>query len=92
LFCKTNGCQMTRKREDHMDVARWEKLLATCCEPAIASSCLHFGQADSTGVVGDGEMSAASALIEMSAEPAVRHRAIARSTLTCFQVIHLRLR
>ena len=27
--------QMTRKREDHMDVARWEKLLATCCEPAI---------------------------------------------------------
>src|SRR6267143_2400546 len=32
--------QMTRKREDHMDVARWEKLLATCCEPAIASSCL----------------------------------------------------
>jgi hypothetical protein len=32
--------QMTRKREDYMDVARWEKLLATCCEPAIASSCL----------------------------------------------------
>ena len=31
---------MTRKREDHMDVARREKLLLTCCEPAIASSCL----------------------------------------------------
>src|SRR5260370_1097654 len=32
--------QMTRKREDNMDVTRWEKLLATCCEPAIARSCL----------------------------------------------------
>src|SRR6266478_1260638 len=32
--------QMTRKREDHMDVARREKLLLTRCEPAIASSCL----------------------------------------------------
>src|SRR5208283_5438013 len=32
--------QMTRKREDHMDVTRWEELLATCCEPAITSSCL----------------------------------------------------
>jgi hypothetical protein len=37
-------------------------------------------------------MSAASALIEMSAEQAVRHRAMGSSTLTCFQVIHLRLR
>src|SRR6266436_6302505 len=32
--------QMTRKCEDNMDVTRWEKLLATCCEPTIASSCL----------------------------------------------------
>jgi hypothetical protein len=61
--------QMTRKREDHMDVARWEKLLATCCEPAIASSCLTLRAVPiSTGVVGNGAMSAASALIEMSAE------------------------
>ena len=60
---------MTRKREDHMDVARWEKLLATCCEPAIASSCLTLRAVPiSTGVVGDGAMSAASALIEMTAE------------------------
>src|SRR6266849_4627963 len=52
-----------------MDVTRWEKLLATCCEPAIASSCLTLrAVAISTGVVGDGAMSAASALIEMSAE------------------------
>jgi hypothetical protein len=32
--------QMTRKREDHMDVTRREKLLAARCEPAVASSCL----------------------------------------------------
>ncbi len=31
---------MTRKRKDNMDVTSWEKLLATRCEPAIASSCL----------------------------------------------------
>src|SRR5260370_12937665 len=61
--------QMTRKREDYMDVARWEKLLATWCEPAIASSCLTLRAVSiSTGIVGDGAMSAASALIEMSAE------------------------
>src|SRR5258708_6044034 len=61
--------QMTRKREDHMDVTRWEKLLATCCEPAIASSCLTLrAVAISARVVGDGAMSAAGAFIEMSAE------------------------
>jgi hypothetical protein len=61
--------QMTREREDYMDVARWEKLLATCSEPAIASSCLTLRAVSiSTGIVGDGAMSAASALIEMSAE------------------------
>jgi hypothetical protein len=61
--------QMTGKREDHMDVARWEKLLATCCEPTIASSCLTLRAVSiSAGIVGDGAMSAASALIEMSAE------------------------
>src|SRR5258708_12789319 len=60
---------MTRKREDHMDVTRWEKLLATCCEPAIASSCLTLRAVPiSARVVGDGAMSAAGAFIEMSAE------------------------
>src|SRR5258707_7022873 len=54
--------QMTRKREDHMDVTRWEKLLATCCEPAIASSCLTLrAVAISARVVGDGAMSGAGA-------------------------------
>src|SRR5438552_9611507 len=61
--------QMTRKREDHMDVTRWEKLLATCCEPTIASSCLTLRAVPiSARVVGDGAMSAAGAFIEMSAE------------------------
>src|SRR5258707_7952931 len=61
--------QMTRQGEDHMDVARWEKLLATCCQPAIASSCLTLRAVSiSTGIVGDGAMSAARALIEISAE------------------------
>ena len=61
--------QMTRKREDHMDVARWEKLLATCCEPAIASSCLTLRAVPiSARVVGDGTMSAAGAFIDMTPE------------------------
>jgi hypothetical protein len=77
--------QMTRKREDHMDVARWEKLLLTCCEPAIASSCLTLRAVPiSTGVVGDGAMSAASALIEMSAE---RGRATPRHGQEHFDVL-----
>src|SRR5258708_17720834 len=55
--------QMTRKREDHMDVARWEKLLATCCEPAIASSCLTLRAVPiSTGVLGDAAMRSRLAL------------------------------
>jgi hypothetical protein len=40
LVLQNQRGQMTRKREDHMDVARREKLLLPCCEPAIASSCL----------------------------------------------------
>src|SRR5712691_399561 len=69
LVLQDQRSQMTRKREDHMDVTRWEKLLATRCEPAIASSCLTLrAVAISTGVVGDGAMSAAGAFIEMSAE------------------------
>src|SRR5260370_39419710 len=60
---------MTRKREDQMDVTRGEKLLATRCEPAIASSCLTLRAVPiAARVVGDGAMSAARAFIEMSAE------------------------
>jgi hypothetical protein len=55
--------------EDHMDVTRWEKLLAPRCEPAIASSCLTLRAVPiSARVVGDGAMSTASAFIDMAAE------------------------
>jgi len=61
--------QMTRKREDHMDVTRREKLLLTRCEPAIASSCLTLRAVPiSARVVGDGAMSAASAFIDVPAK------------------------
>jgi hypothetical protein len=40
LVLQDQRSQMTRKREDNVDVARREKFLATRCEPAIASSCL----------------------------------------------------
>src|SRR5258708_30994667 len=69
LVLQNQRGQMTRKGEDHMDVARREKLLLTCCEPAIASSCLTLRAVPiSTRVVGDGAMSTASAFIEMPAE------------------------
>src|SRR6266849_8845917 len=52
-----------------MDVACREELLATRCEPAVASPCLTLRAVPvAARVVGDGAMSAASALIEMPAE------------------------
>jgi hypothetical protein len=69
LVLQDQWSQPVGQCEDNMDVARREKLLATCCEPAIASSCLTLGAVPiSTRVVGDGAMSAASAFIEMAAE------------------------
>jgi hypothetical protein len=69
LVLQDHRSQRTRKREDHMDVRRGEKLLATRCEPAIASSCLTLWAVPiSARVVGDGAMSAARAFIEMPAE------------------------
>src|SRR6266478_7838221 len=69
LVLQDQGGQTTRKREDHMDVTRREKLLAARCEPAVASSCLTLWAVPiSARVVGDGAMSAASAFIEMPAE------------------------
>src|SRR5713101_9309217 len=57
------------KGEDHMDVAGREKLLATRCEPAVASPRLTLWAVPvAARVVGDGAMSAASAFIEMAAE------------------------
>jgi len=58
-----------RQCEDNMDVLRRKKFPATLFQPTFASSCLTLrAVAISTGVVGDGAMSAARALIEMSAE------------------------
>jgi hypothetical protein len=60
---------MTRKRKDNMDVTSWEKLLATRCEPAIASSGLTLrAMPISARVVGDGTMSAAGAFIDVPAK------------------------
>src|SRR5260370_21749907 len=52
-----------------MHVLRWKKFPATLLEPTFASARLTLRAVPvSTGVVGDDAMSAASALIEMSAE------------------------
>src|SRR5712664_1883860 len=52
-----------------MHVLRWKKFPATLLEPTFASARLTLRAVPiSTRVVGDGAMSAASALIEMSAE------------------------
>src|SRR5260370_42117500 len=69
LVLQDQRSQMTRKREDHMDVTRWEKLLATRCEPTFASARLTLRAVPvAARVVGDGAMSAAGAFIEMAAE------------------------
>src|SRR5580704_1430436 len=59
-----------RKSEDHMDVARREKFFLTCCDPPFPGSSLTLrAVAVPAGVVGDGgAMSAAGALVEMTAE------------------------
>ncbi len=52
-----------------MDVARGEKLPATCLEPTVAGTGLTLRTVPvPAGVVGDGAMPAAGALIEMTAE------------------------
>ena len=52
-----------------MHVLRRKKFLATFLEPTFASTRLTLGAVSiSTGIEGDGAMSAARALIEMSAE------------------------
>jgi hypothetical protein len=47
--------QMTGKREDHMHVRRREQFLATCCEPAVASSGLTLWAVPVSA--GNGELS-----------------------------------
>src|SRR5271168_53557 len=61
--------QFTRKREDHMHVARREKFSPTCGDPAFPRRRLTLRAVPvAAGVVGDGAIPAAGALIEMTAE------------------------
>ena len=69
LVLQDQWSQPVGQCEDNMDVTRWEKLLLTRCEPAIASSCLTLRAVPiSARVVGDGAMATASAFIDMPAE------------------------
>ena len=69
LVLQHQGSQVTRKRENHMDVPRRKKFPATLFQPTFPSTCLTFrAMPISARVVGDGAMSAASAFIEMPAE------------------------
>jgi hypothetical protein len=61
--------KLTRKSEDEMHVARREKLLATRLEPTVAGTALTLRAVPvPAGVVRDGAMPAAAALIDMAAE------------------------
>src|SRR4030095_4286213 len=70
LVLQRQCCKLRRKCEDYMDVARREKLSLTCGDPAFPGRGLTLRTMPvSTGVVGDGgTMSAAGALIDMTAE------------------------
>jgi hypothetical protein len=62
--------QATRQGEDHMEIARGEKLSLAGSDPAVPSGGLTLrAVAIATAVIGDGgAMSAAHALIKMAAE------------------------
>src|SRR5580700_4261158 len=70
LILQSQWRELRRKREDHMDIARRKKFFLTCCNPAFPGSGLTLRAVPiSAGVIRDGgAMTAASALIEMTAE------------------------
>src|SRR3974377_1964329 len=70
LVLQHHRSQATRQGEDHMEIARGEKLLLTRRNPAVPSGGLTLrAMAIATAVIRDGDtMSAAHALIEMTAE------------------------
>ena len=69
LVLQHQGSQVTRKRENHMDVTRGKKFPATLFQPTFASSGLTLrAVAISTGIERDGAMSAAGALVDVTAE------------------------
>src|SRR5690349_14258322 len=66
LVLQNEWRQATGKCEDDMEVARREQLLLTRSDPAFPSTSLTLWAVPITaGVVGDGTMAAASALIDM---------------------------
>src|SRR6516225_5900519 len=68
LILQHQGSQVTRKRENHMDVTRRKKFPATFFQPTFPSTCLTFrAMPISARVVGNGAMSAVSTFIEMPA-------------------------
>jgi hypothetical protein len=70
LVVESQGRQLGRQSENHMDVGRGEKFAATCLQPAFAGACLTLrAVAISAAVIGDGgAMSTVGALIDMAAE------------------------
>src|SRR5712692_1131301 len=69
LVLQGQWCQLTRKREDHMHVACRKKFSPTCGDPPFPGRGLTFRTVPVTaGVVRDGAIPAAGALIEMTAE------------------------
>ena len=69
LVLQGQWCQLTRECEDNMHIARRQKFSSTCGDPPFLGSGLTFWAVPVTaGVVRDGTIPAAGALIEMTAE------------------------
>src|ERR1700739_1075487 len=69
LVLQHQWSQVTREREDHMDVTRRKKFPATLFQPTFPGTCLTLRAVPiSARVVGEGAMSAADAFIDMPAE------------------------
>jgi hypothetical protein len=93
-FLQSQWSKLRRKCEDHMDLARREKFSLTCGDPTFSGRGLTLRAVSiAAAVVGDGgTLPAAGALIEMTPSAAARQRAMASSTLMCFQLSHWRFR
>src|ERR1700687_921209 len=69
LVLQSQWCQLTRQREDYVNVARREKFSSTCGDPPFPRRGLTLRAVPvAAGVVRDGAMPAAGALIEMTTE------------------------
>ena len=69
LILECQRCQQMRQCEDDVNVARGEEFLTARFDPTVSSVGLTLWAVPvSTGVVGDGTMSATGTLIQMPAE------------------------